>query len=68
LKCGHLFVGCHSRSRVHHSLAYLLAYHRPTWSDVELTVEEGIAELASHFTMALIMPNRHFPNHPNLVL
>ena len=39
-------------------LAYLLAYHlRRCWSDVELTVEEGIAELASICTMALIMPN-----------
>ena len=39
-------------------LAYLLAYHlRQRWSDIELTVEEGIAELASICAMDLMMPN-----------
>jgi hypothetical protein len=39
-------------------LAYLLAYHlRLRWSDMELTVEEGIAELTSICAMDLIMPN-----------
>jgi transposase len=39
-------------------LAYLVAYHlRRCWSDVDLTVEEGIAELASICAIQLIMPN-----------
>ena len=56
-----IFVRKAERTRAHVfiiMLAYLLAYHlRRCWSDVELTVEEGIAELASICTMALIMPN-----------
>jgi hypothetical protein len=39
-------------------LAYLLAYHlRRGWANIELTVEEGIAELASICAMDLIMPH-----------
>jgi transposase len=56
-----IFVRKAERTRAHVliiMLAYLLAYHlRRCWSDVELTVEEGIAELASICTVALIMPN-----------
>jgi len=56
-----IFVRKASRTRAHVfivMLAYLLAYHlRRCWSDVEITVEEGIAELASICTMNLTMPN-----------
>jgi transposase len=57
-----IFVRNANRTRAHVfiiMLAYLLAYHlRRCWSAVELTVEEGIAELASICTIELIMPNQ----------
>ncbi len=56
-----IFVRKANRTRAHVfiiMLAYLLAYHlRRCWSDIELTVEEAIAELASICAMDLIMPN-----------
>ena len=56
-----IFVRKANRTRAHVfiiMLAYLLAYHlRRRWSDIELTVQEGIAELASICAMDLIMPN-----------
>jgi transposase len=56
-----IFVRKANRTRAHVfiiMLAYLIAYHlRRCWSDVELTVEEGIAELASLCVMNLTMPN-----------
>lgn len=40
-------------------LAYLLAYQlRRLWHDVELTVEEGIVELASICAIELLLPNQ----------
>jgi hypothetical protein len=40
-------------------LAYLLAYQlRRLWHEVELTVEEGIAELASICAIELTLPNQ----------
>jgi transposase len=56
-----IFVRKANRTRAHVfiiMLAYLLAYHlRRCWSNVELTVEEGIAELASICAINLMMPN-----------
>lgn len=56
-----IFVRKANRTRAHVfiiMLAYLVVYHlRRCWADVELTVEEGIAELASICAMNLIMPN-----------
>ena len=56
-----IFVRKANRTRAHVfiiMLAYLLAYHlRRCWANIELTVEEGIAELASICAMDLIMPN-----------
>ena len=56
-----IFVRKANRTRAHVfiiMLAYLLAYHlRRCWSNLELTVEEGIAELASICAMDLMMPN-----------
>jgi transposase len=56
-----IFVRKAHRTRAHVfiiMLAYLVAYHlRRCWSDVDLTVEEGIAELASICAIQLIMPN-----------
>jgi transposase len=56
-----IFVRKANRTRAHVfaiMIAYLLAYHlRRCWSDIELTVEEGMAELASICAMDLIMPN-----------
>jgi hypothetical protein len=56
-----IFVRKANRTRAHVfiiMLAYLLAYylHR-CWANIELAVEEGIAELASICVMDLIMPN-----------
>lgn len=56
-----IFVRKAHRTRAHvfiMMLAYLLAYPlRRCWSNIELTVEEGIAELASICAITLTMPN-----------
>lgn len=56
-----IFVRKANRTRAHVfiiMLAYLLAYHlRRCWSNIELTVEEGITELASICAITLMMPN-----------
>jgi transposase len=57
-----LFVRKATRTRAHVfviMLAYLLAYQlRRLWHEVELTVEEGIAELASICAIELTLPNQ----------
>jgi transposase len=57
-----IFVRKATRTRAHVfviMLAYLLAYQlRRLWHDVELTVEEGIAELASICAIELTLPNQ----------
>jgi len=57
-----IFVRKAARTRAHVfviMLAYLLAYQlRRLWHDVELTVEEGIAELASICAIELFLPNQ----------
>ena len=57
-----IFVRKAARTRAHVfviMLAYLLVYQlRRLWHDVELTVEEGIAELASIGTIELLLPNQ----------
>ena len=54
------FVRKANRTRAHVfilMLAYRLAYHlRRCWSNIELTVEEAIAELASICAITLMMP------------
>jgi transposase len=56
-----IFVRKATRTRAHVfviMLAYLLAYQlRRLWHEVELTVEEGIAELASICAIELTLPN-----------
>ena len=57
-----IFVRKAARTRAHVfviMLAYLLAYQlRRLWHDVELTPEEGIAELASICAIELLLPNQ----------
>jgi transposase len=57
-----IFVRKATRTRAHVfviMLAYLLAYQlRRLWHEVELTVEEGIAELASICAIELTLPNQ----------
>jgi transposase len=57
-----IFVRKATRTRAHVfviMLAYLLAYQlRRLWQEVELTVEEGIAELASICALELTLPNQ----------
>lgn len=57
-----IFVRKAPRTRAHVfviMLAYLLAYQlRRLWHDVELTLEEGIAELASICAIELTLPNQ----------
>ena len=57
-----IFVRKATRTRAHVfviMLAYLLAYQlRRLWHDVELTLEEGIAELASICAIELTLPNQ----------
>src|SRR5918999_2041533 len=57
-----IFVRTATRTRAHVfviMLAYLLAYQlRRLWHEVELTLEEGIAELASICAIELTLPNQ----------